>query len=364
MELQKLIDNHPNDYIDVFKKNKLYVRKYTMLGLLLVKTYAKNEYDYLNNKWMLYCRGAIINIRTKRVICVPPIKSVKKEEIDISDYGDEYIYEPLIDGTMINLFYHNDEWMLSTRSNIGGKNSWDGKVPFCTLFNSVNGSEWYNKLKKDHSYSFVLQHYKNRIVTPVVKNTIYLVEMYKYIEDRIIQLKTNEMETIDGIHNNIQMKPGDIKYYIGDNIPYTIKGYTIKGDGGRIKWINPKYEYVSELKSNFNNKFLSYIELRQEWKLSEYLKYFPEERYIFNIYRDRYSEIKNKLYNSYVDLNIKKSITIREVPYPLKPLIYEIHGYYKKEKHKINMAYINEYMQNIPGKKVLFIYNYFFKGSE
>ena len=51
---------------------------------------------------------------------------------------------------------------------------------------------------------------------------------------------------------------------------------------------------------------------------------------------------------------------MKDIDYPLRPLVYEIHGYYLKTKHKINMAYINEYMQNIPGKKLLFIYNRMF----
>ena len=37
---------------------------------------------------------------------------------------------------MINMFYHNDELMISTRSNIGAKNSWDGKESFKNVFRS------------------------------------------------------------------------------------------------------------------------------------------------------------------------------------------------------------------------------------
>ena len=68
MELQEFIDTN-DDYISQFKEHKLYVRNYTRLGLLIVKSNRKTTYDYINHPWLSYCRGAIINTKTKRV-CV------------------------------------------------------------------------------------------------------------------------------------------------------------------------------------------------------------------------------------------------------------------------------------------------------
>ena len=107
-------------------------------------------------------------------------------------------YSPLIDGTMINMFFHNDEWIISTRSNIGGKNSWDGKVPFNELFSEVNGTEWFSELNPNYCYSFVLNHLKNRIITPVMGNKIIMVEKYKVGEN--IE-RSYEFESIKDIEN-------------------------------------------------------------------------------------------------------------------------------------------------------------------
>ena len=360
MELQDFI-NDTDNYIKAFKDSKMNVKKYSQLDLLLVKTYSNQTYDYEKNPWMKYCRGVIINMKTDRVICIPPLKSKQEKEINIDDYDESYSFEPLVDGTMINVFFHNDKWFISTRSNIGAKNSWDGKVPFYKLFTEVNhGDQWLEGLKKDHCYSFTLQHKKNRIVSPILENKLYLIEMYDLSNGGILKVDTEKLDVIDGIMNNFLILRSDIGCYLNMDNSYSVKGFTIKRGTERIKWINPNYEYVNNLKRNFNNKFLSYIELRQQWKLSEYLKYFPEERHIYNLYRDRYSQIKNELYESYIAVHITKSKEFSEVNYVLKPLIYEIHGYYLKHKHKINMSYINEYMQNIPGKRLLFIYNYLF----
>ena len=360
MELQKFINDN-EDYIFKFKENKMQVKKYTKIGLVLVKTYSNNEYDYENNPWMRYCRGSIINMENNRVVCVPPIKSVKRQDINLDDYDDTFVFEPLIDGTMINMFYHKEQWMLSTRSSIGAKNSWDEKIKFCELFENINGTEWYSNLNKEKSYSFVLQHRKNRIVSQIMDDNIFLVEVHDMKGD-IRRLEQKEFDNLSdfGIGSNILMVKENAIHYFNPDLPYSIKGFTIKRGTSRIKWINPNYDYVCELKSKFNNKFLSYIKLRQEWKLSEYLKYFPEERNNYNLYRERYNIIKNKLYDAYINVNINKSIKLNEVDFPLRPLVYEIQGYYLKTKHKINMSYINDYMQGLPGKKVLFIHNRMF----
>ena len=93
---------------------------------------------------MRYCRGAIINTKNNRVVCVPPMKSEEKFEIDeiINDYNTDLNYSPLIDGTMINMFFHNDEWVISTRSNIGGKNSWD-EGPLTNYFLKLMGQSGF-----------------------------------------------------------------------------------------------------------------------------------------------------------------------------------------------------------------------------
>ena len=360
MELQQWIDNNKNDYIKQFKKNGMYVRTYSKLNLALVKMHRNKNYDLKENVWMKYCRGAIINTENNTVVCVPPMKSEQIREVNMEQYDDSYSYEPLIDGTMINVFHHKGEWMLSTRSNIGGKNSWDGKVPFYKLFYEVNGNEWLNNLKKDHSYSFLLQHKKNRIVTPLPENMIYLIEMHQIKGKEIIKIATEELDIIDGLTNIFSMKKNDVYHYLNcEDLVYSVKGFIIKKGDSRIKWINPNYEAISNLKSNFNNKFLSYVSLRQEWKLVEYLRYFPEERYIFEKYKEDYMMIKHKLYESYVSVNITKTLEKKDVFYPLKPLVDELHRYYLKTKHKVNMSYINDYMQSLPPKRLLFIYNYF-----
>ena len=84
----------------------------------------------------------------------------------------------MYDGTMVNVFYHNNEWILSTRSYIGAKNYWNknSKKSFKDMFNEC--FDKYDELNINNSYSFVLQHKDNSNITPVEENKVILVEEY------------------------------------------------------------------------------------------------------------------------------------------------------------------------------------------
>jgi len=352
MELQSYIDA-TEDYIHKFKDHQLYVRAYTKLNLCIVKCYHNNEYDYEKYPWIKYCRGAVIDTQTNRVICIPPQKGFQTNTLNelIDGYEEESVYEPLIDGTMMNMFYHNDEWMIATRGNIGGMNSWDGKQSFITMFLEVNGSEWFSTLNKTYCYSFVLHHVNNRNVTPIEQNTLFLIENYERKEGQIIQRPLPEIENI----NNIFPLTKEMLMGYQSDLFFSIKGFTIKTKDKRINWINPAYSYVKELKMNHNDKYLNYISLRQKHLLTDYLKYFPEDRFTFNEYRDEFNSIKFMLYERYVSRFIRKEIETKDIEYPLKPLVYELHTHYKESGEKINIKVVSDYMHQLDGKKIMFI---------
>ncbi len=356
MDLQNFI-NENSDYLSQFKEKKLYVRNYTQLGLSIIKCNRGQKYDYQTYPWLRYCRGAIINTTTNRVVCIPPLKSEIDDDLQkiINEYTEENVYEPLIEGTMINMFYHNDVWMIATRSNIGAKNSWDSKQPFNKMFLEVNGSDWFEELNKDYCYSFVLHHVKNRIVSPIQENAIFLVENYQ-MNNQIIKKPLKE---ITGIVNIFPMNKTMLNDYQGD-LYFPIKGFTIKSNGKRVNWINPNYKYVEALKMNFNNKFLNYISLRQQRLLNEYLIYFPEDAHLFNEYRNDFNRIKIRLYERYVSRFIKKEIETKEVEYSLKPLLFELHKHYQSTGEKINIKVVSDYLHSLDGKRVLFIKNHLF----
>ena len=109
---------------------------------------------------------------------------------ELCQYKD-LIYEHLIDGTMINLFYANDEWIISTRSEIGGYNKWNNKKSFRQMFDECSQLD-YETLDKTMSYSFVMRHTENRNISPIHQNELFLVEVYEYKDNIIRRLSKSE----------------------------------------------------------------------------------------------------------------------------------------------------------------------------
>ena len=348
MELQTFINGNEN-YIEKFKELKINYRKNDKLGLLLIKTYRKNDYDYLKYPWIKYCRGVIIDIKQNKVINVPPSNALRIDLNDIKN-SDDLQYENLIEGTMINMFYHNDDWIISTRSNIGCNNKWKGLKTFGDMFRELSDNLNHDNLNKNHCYTFVLQHIDNKIVIPVYENNIILVNEIEL--DEYLNVKLSDNLNVTSVN---QFTYDHISSF-NSQINYMIKGITIKDkNGNRFKYINPNYDYVSKLTVNNNKSLIRYVELRKNGRLKEYLQYFPEDQYKFNEYRTFYYHLVSLLYKRYVLFFIRKDIELNDVEYSLKPLIFEIHEFYKKTNNKITMKIIKEYINNMDSYRIYFI---------
>ena len=355
MELQTYINNHEN-YISDFKKLGFKVNSYKNLRIVSYPYDKKPEYNSQGDMYKLYLKGAVINIDTNRVICLPPIKSLDIPEEE-GNLGDS-VYQSLIDGTMINLFYHGDKWLISTRSEIGGYNKWTNKKSFRQMFDECCELEC-DSLNKDMSYSFVMKHAENRNVSPVHGNELILVEIYKFTEDGVKRLEKTEYPELNcTIHDSYTDREEFMNLFQGPVIPYYIKGYTVKCGDLRYKWINPYFEEVRNLKINMNNHLLNYVELRRNGNLKKYLRYYPEHSHLFNNYKEKIHDLSNDLFTTYKNVFVHKSMDKKEIPYHLNPLVYDIHKRYLKTNVPTNWESIKDYIHTVPSKKLVFAMNY------
>ena len=357
MELQNYINSHPN-YISEFKKNGFKVNSFKKLKIISYP-YDKKPIIHKdkNNLWQFYCRGAVISSENK-IICLPPIHSIELNENQEFISNDEIIYEHLIDGTMINLFYYDNEWIISTRSEIGGYNKWANGRSFRKMFDECSQLD-YDTLDKTMSYSFVMKHTENRNISPIHQNELFLVEVYDYKNNTIQKL--NKSEYPENFYSPIESyknKEEFMKMYQDPIINYSIKGFIIKSNLFHYKWINPYFNEVKNLKINMNNHLLNYIELRRNGNLKKYLRYFPEHQHLFNNYKEKIHTLSNDLYTTYKNVFIHKTTNKNEIPYHLKPMIYDVHKNYLSNKTPTTWSDIKDYIHTIPSKKLTFSLNY------
>ena len=83
MELQNFINNNC-DYLNIIKQNKFKIKKLNKYNLILITNNYENPLSYNNpdDYWKMYCRGAIINTKNNKVVCLPPVKSIEINNID------------------------------------------------------------------------------------------------------------------------------------------------------------------------------------------------------------------------------------------------------------------------------------------
>lgn len=338
MEFLKFIES--GSYLDEFKKEKVVYRKYPKKNLMIIKRNYNSKFSE-TKPWLNYCRGLVIDYKLHKVVFIPPVKS--KELLTYQEYVNETgeSSKLLVDGTMINLYWYN-EWNLSTRSNIGCTNKWDSTTTFKQLFDECSVNLDLSTLNKEYTYSFVMRHTNNKIIMPVEKNELILVEVY-HNQVRLDSLPPNTGYTC--VQDSLIVKD---KF---------VKGYTQMVDGIRYKWIISEYKYAQSLVPNTNNDLLNYLVLRKNNNLTNYLTYFPEKRYTYQKYREKLYKLTQIIYEYYKNIFIYKLYEKNEIPFKLRPTLYDIHKIYLKNKEAISFAIMKEYMYKLEPKRIAYMFS-------
>ena len=266
MELQNFIDTSP-DYVNILKSTNFIVKRFSKYGLYLLKYPYEKEINI--DSYERYCRGALIDMNTNKVVFIPPSKA---SQCTLLENEVDSIQE-LYDGTMINMTYRNNEWILSTRSDIGLNNKWDSKS-FKQMFEECGPID-YNVLNKEYTYSFVMQHVHNRNISIINENKLILVEVRHNLN--IIDMsvvKNNLVANSLGFIIAESLTSEKIEEYMNILNNNTInsfnwKGLTYKKDNNRFNIINPMFENVKELLIN------TYWQSKTILLIKRANKYFP-----------------------------------------------------------------------------------------
>lgn len=336
--------------------------------------------DFLNNEninELGYLRSLIFD-ESCNLLCFSPVKSSYKNNFfENNKNKQELIVEPLFEGTMINLFYDNrvNKWLISTKSTIGAnityfKNTISKSKTFKEMVDDAmnNDNIDLEKLNKHEVFSFVLQHPENRIVNLFNYPKLILVEKYKIIQNNIEFLEMAPLNSL--IKFNFEFNIENGPYNNDIQVPPNIMGCVIKNhvNNQRVKYRNPTFEYVKELRGNQPKLEYTYLQLRKNGRLKEYLKWYPEHSDEMMLFRDKIHKFNINLYNNYVGCYIKKVKPLKEYPFEYKNHMFELHEIYKKEKktQRKSMQYpdIINYTNDLHESKLMFSLNYNFRNKK
>ena len=310
----------------------------------------------------------------KNIISMAPQKSYKFEDFKLKNKRSDCMLQEFIEGTMINCFYFNKKWIISTRSIIGAdcKFNKEGKS-FLEMFNEALDYVDFNlnSLDPKFSYSFVLQHPENRIVVPFTSPSIYLVEIYfkqgldmvpQDIYSDTFQILKKNFKFPAILYNNSEDWKEIKKQF--ENCDYKTLGCIIKNKmtNERSKIRNNNYEFVRQLRGNNPKIQYVYYNLRKNRKIGEFLRYFPEYKDEFAKMQQEVHDWTNNLYQNYRNCFVKKEKKLKEYDFPFRIHMYNLHQYYlnnlKNEGYYIDRRTAIEHVNNLDPAALMYLINF------
>lgn len=331
-----------------------------------------------------YSKYRSVIVSNNKIISFSPPKSLDFKYFTDNNLASDCYAEDFIDGTMINLFFYNDNWEISTKSSIGGNVSFfindstdssNERNTFKKMFLECckNANLDIETLEKSFSYTFVIQHPENRIVTPIVNTQLYCIKIYKYEKNIVEEVQFDYFyNNYRCFHNTMVCIPMRypinsyeelINYYGSQNTPYFYVGVMIYNKNGeRTKIRNPNYEIIRKLRGNQPKLQYQYLCLRKENKVRDFLNFYPEYKNYFLNYKKRMHEYTSKLYTNYKECFIFKLKTLKDYEFEYKIHMYNIHKIFLEKlkpcNENISKNVIIEYVNNLHPSQQMFAINY------
>lgn len=368
MELQNLIKNNNIENYENLK-NILESNPYNLKikddkdypNLFLI--HGQDNSDY-TNKIVQECNGIIMNKNNLNIVCYSFDKCSDKLEIPENFNKDKVYFENAVEGTLMRLYFYNDQWIISTKKCIdANKAFWMNKRSFLELFKdceNVIGKKIteIDDLNKNYCYSFIIVHPENNIVI-------------KYIEQAIFHIATRDMTSFNEIDQNIGINKlprslisNSINSFVESVIASNNTSYEgvvfIDENYNRWKLRTAIFNHARELWGNTNNRMFRYMELRKDSNLlHEYLMYFPYDRESFYSYEYKIKTLTNDILSTYINKHVLK--TIDKVPFYYSRIIYKLHGDFFKTKIRTDFNKVGMALLEIDAKLLCFIMNHYEK---
>lgn len=282
-----------------FLKNKKF--PYEELSELKLTVKEKDDLFMVNyaidadfsNEIVRECRGIILN-KDLQPVCVPFFKfgNYCESYADEIDWSTAKVQEK-VDGSLIKLYYYNDQWNVATNSMIDAEDA--------PLHNDVATKEIKNyknlffiaaqnsglsldMLDNNHTYMFELISPLNRVVVP-------------YKETEIVFLGARNMITLEEEELDIGVKKP--KQYslqsledclnVARELPFIEEGYVVVDKyWHRVKIKSPAYLRAHAISNNKCVTPRRLITLLRAGDKDEFISYFPE-------YKKYFDELENNI---------------------------------------------------------------------
>lgn len=339
---------------------RLTVRDISASNLAMI--YYDKESTVMSAPHVEYFRSVVWNKETNTPVCAAPCRGRKfNDAVDRSvSVSTAAVVEEFIDGVMINMFWHGDDWQLATRTQLGAHcRYYSSDTHFDELFWATfkDSGLITEALDKGTCYSWVLQHPKERIVVAPAHGIprIYLVEMSRIGADGLHTVLTVAESAPAAFKAFLPARYSlasleAVKEHVatwGRRLGHQYQGVVIKQDtatGAAQRWKlrTNQYDEARYLRGNHANRSYRWLEIWAEGKLGKYLRIFPEEDADANALIARYKDVTQELHRRYIEIYRDRRYPLGEAPHKFRKLLWELHQagsgtYFPKVREFMNL---------------------------
>jgi hypothetical protein len=286
---------------------------------------------------------------------------------------DEWTFYYGVEGTLLRMFFQNDQWYLSTHKKLDAFQSrWSCKQSFGELFqesleavyNKENVLEWFqNQLSIDNVYFFFIRaNIHNRIVCHVHVNNkkdsiLYLGHYTRKGNPEFVFYKkgTAEPSVLNELHESESIPKQldtvrELCAHVQTLDPFQCPGIIGFHPSFRtLKILNSQYSMYANIRGNNPNVCFRYLELRNDpEKVKLLYVLYPRHTLVFDEYESTLYDIARMIYHSYIQRYIKNQyITLPREEYLL---LKKCHEWYLQDRrnNRIYTKKIMEIMANEP----------------
>jgi hypothetical protein len=309
-------------------------------------------------------RSVVWDMRKNVPVSVTPVKSMIGMSVPESATTEGYSVEQFLDGVMIGMFWdtYTASWRIHTRSSLDAKCKYFSTRSFAELFTEAVGGSietFAAEFDKNASYTFVLQHPENRIVSPVAAPNAHLVQKAHIEPDLFVRL--DHTVTTDSLRF-IEMGASwaQIMEKLLHMKTYNIQGVVIKDLATSKRWKlrTPEYTYIRHLRGNNARRDFLHLQLWESGRLSEYLTYYPEERAMVDNILARWNIITSDVFRCYTDVFKAHSMPKTAIPAKYKSFVHGLHQIYLTTHRSIDWRTTVDFMNRQDTAQKLYTINW------
>ena len=306
-------------------------------------------------------RGCVVN-HDNKIICpslgYTPEFNMESNKKEISEYMenlDDWLWFYSMEGTMVRLFFYNNQWMLCTHKKLSAfRSKWSCRYTFGEMFqqnlkhiysdNIDYSYEWFlSKLNVKRIYYFLIRcNSQNRIIchTSSIKPNETIISLgnrntenmeFSIEDDCPILSKIKSPFPVIGAMDSVESIIKFVEETI-DPFQYPgIMGYN-KRNNKLVKISNSRYKDLIKVRGNNHNIKFRYLEIRMDKVMVEKLyMLYPRMVSIFEDYEKTLLKISKKIYGVYVERYIhSRYITLPRDEYII---LQKCYNWYLENKH-------------------------------